>query len=46
MKKLFGIAVLLLMMGCSNPENDKLDLKNAKENNPLLVPPCLENSAE
>ena len=42
MNKLWSIAILLLLMGCTGHENDKLDLKNAKENNPLLVPPCLE----
>lgn len=42
MKKFWSVVVLFLLIGCSGHENDKLDLKNAKENNPLLVPPCLE----
>ncbi|MDR2766064.1 MAG: hypothetical protein LBB63_01190 [Holosporaceae bacterium] len=46
MKYLLGypikMALLLLMVGCSGPENDKIDTERIKEGNPLVVPPCLK----
>jgi PBP1b-binding outer membrane lipoprotein LpoB len=32
----------VFLVGCGNYENDKIAVKKAKENNPLLIPPCLK----
>jgi hypothetical protein len=34
--------LFVFLVGCGDHENDKISLDNAKENNPLLVPPCLK----
>jgi hypothetical protein len=39
----FWVISLLLLAGCGSYENDKIDVDSAKNNNPLLVPPCLNN---
>jgi hypothetical protein len=34
--------LFVFLVGCGNHENDKISVDSAKENNPLLVPPCLK----
>lgn len=38
----FGMALLLFLSGCSEHGNDKIETDGVKENNPLIVPPCLQ----
>jgi hypothetical protein len=35
------VVLLLSLIGCSEHGNDKIETDNIKENNPLIVPPCL-----
>jgi outer membrane lipoprotein-sorting protein len=40
--RLFLIMLLSLLSGCGGYENEKIRTDVAKENNPLLIPPCLK----
>lgn len=42
MKKKLSMLALMVLAGCGGYENEKVDVNKAKENNPLLVPPCLD----
>ncbi|MDR1560916.1 MAG: signal peptidase II [Holosporaceae bacterium] len=39
--KYYSIWLLLILIGCGGHENDKIKTEDLKENNTLLVPPCL-----
>jgi hypothetical protein len=41
-KTLFLLMLFVSLLGCGGYENSKIELDKAKENNPLLVPPCKE----
>ncbi|MDR1551164.1 MAG: hypothetical protein LBS14_00585 [Holosporaceae bacterium] len=42
--KIFAMISILFLVGCGGYENERINVKKAKENNPLLVPPCLEKT--
>jgi PBP1b-binding outer membrane lipoprotein LpoB len=35
------LTAIVFLSGCSGYENDKIETAAAKENNKLLIPPCL-----
>jgi hypothetical protein len=40
--RILSLAALVFVVGCGGYENDRIEVDGAKENNPLLIPPCLK----